>query len=127
MSITPAASCCASALSLWARPRVQVAPRGGYAGMPQSGLHQVNGRSPVQGVRSMGVPEPMGRNRKFDARTFGRLPDDAQNRQRAQAAAIFGLAGGKDRIVGSGLRTAQPVQRLRFTAGSTRLRSIIVP
>jgi hypothetical protein len=40
-------------------PGMQVASGGGDAGMSEGGLHQVNGRPTVEGMRGVGVAEPM--------------------------------------------------------------------
>lgn len=42
------------------RPGVGVAARGGYAGMPQRRLNEMDRRAAVEAVRGVRVPEPMG-------------------------------------------------------------------
>jgi hypothetical protein len=67
---------------------MQVPPGGGDAGVPEGGLHQVNGRAAVEGMRSVGVAKPMGRNRECDASAGGRLA-----RTIANTPAAYGLSG----------------------------------
>jgi hypothetical protein len=46
---------------------MQIATGRGDARVSESGLHQMNGRAAVEGVRSMRVAEAVGRNGQFDA------------------------------------------------------------
>jgi len=54
--------------------------RAGDAGLAKGGLHQMNGCAEVEGVRSMRVAEPVGRNGEFDAGATGCSADNARSR-----------------------------------------------
>jgi hypothetical protein len=87
------------------RSRVQISTGGRNAGVAESRLHQVNGRTAVERVGSMSMPEPVRRYGQLDARAFGGCPDHAQNGDRLQERSVFPLARPEYGIVRlSGLR-----------------------
>ena len=77
---------------------VKVAASGGDAGVPEGGLHQMNGRPAVEGMGSMGVAEPVGRNVQFDAGARRCLAHHLEHSERPQNPAVALLAGAEDRI-----------------------------
>ena len=70
---------------------MQIAAGSGDVGMSERRLRQVNGRAAVEGVRSMSVAEPMGRDREFNAGAPGRMMYDAENSQGRGVPPFFPL------------------------------------
>ena len=95
-------------------PGMQITAGRGDAGVSESGLHQMNGSTAVEGVRSMRMAEPVGRNGEFDAGPVGRLADDAEDRHRAEPSSALPLAGPEDGIVGGCVRGAEAEEQFPY-------------
>src|ERR1039457_7667181 len=53
------------------RPRMHISAGGGNTGVSERGLHQMNGRAPVQGLGGMGMPQPVRRHRQLQTGALG--------------------------------------------------------
>ena len=100
---------------------VEVAAGGGDAGMSEGSLHQMNRRTAVKSMGSVCMPEPVGRNGKFNAGARCCLAYHAEYSERPQNSAVALLAGAEDRI--AGLRVVTPQAAHEFPDGSRDLDS----
>ena len=57
--------------------------------MAEGSLDQVDGRTAVERVGSVGVAQPVGRNREIDAGAPGGLADDAQDGRCLEGGTVF--------------------------------------
>ena len=65
--------------------------------MAQGGLHEVQGRTAIQRVRGMGVPQPVRRDRPAEPGPVGGSLDHPVDLRRAQPATGAALARAEDR------------------------------
>src|SRR4051812_1343653 len=70
--------------------------------MSQRRLNQGNRSSAVERMRCVGVTEPMGRDGEIDARAYRGRPNDSQNCNRLEEAAVLcGLARAEHGVIRS--------------------------
>src|SRR4051812_40025426 len=72
----------------------------------------MNGRTAIERMRRVRVPEPVGSHGLFDSRPSGGGAYDSQNGKRLEPAAGFPFPRPKDRILAGGVRPSQTDHQL---------------